>query len=82
MNTVFTEFAVAWLRLMLPQLMPSAFGTSAKVPGVVSNSSGELPLNSVAKLTSLCAAPMRPKGFMVEPGWNVDCVVLLSCCLR
>ena len=82
MNTVFTEFAVACLRLIVPQLMLSAFGTSAHVPGVVSKRSGELPLNIVLKFTSSIAAPSRPKGFMVEPGWKFACVALLSWCLR
>ena len=36
----------------MPQLMLSAFGTSAHVPGVVSKRSGELPLNIVLKFTS------------------------------
>ena len=68
MNTVFTELAVAWYRLMLPQLMFRALLTSAVMP---EKCWCELPLNIVSKFTPDCAAPSSANGFIVEPGSNM-----------
>ena len=79
MNTVFTEFAVAWYRLMLPQLLFSALFTTSLMP---LKCWPELPLNIVLKFTPSWAAPSSANGFIVEPGWNWACVALLSWCVR